>query len=210
MNLYFPRRRLFVVFVFVIFLFTAVLFKLFYVQILDSANLQALAAEQWMRDVPLTASRGVIYDRNEVVLANTSTTYTVYVRPNAVSEAEAVAEILSSKLGLDYYKLLAKIKTGKVSEITVAKKIDKKVMQIILSSGLDGIYFSADTKRYYPYGDFMTQLLGFTNYDGIGQSGLESYYNTYLQGVNGYVLTESDLIGRELSDNVTTKLYSCG
>ncbi|MEG2454213.1 MAG: stage V sporulation protein D, partial [Clostridia bacterium] len=187
----------------VAFLFVAVSGKLFYVQIVDSKNLQSRAAEQWYRDVPITARRGGIYDRNKTALADTATKYTVYVRPNAVTEPEKVAKVLSVKAGADFQKLLNKLIKKGVSEITVAKKIEKSVMLSIVSEQLDGIYFSTDSFRYYPYGNFMTQILGFTNIDGVGQSGLEAYYNKYLTGVNGQLLTEADLVGRELSGNAT-------
>ncbi|MEG1613637.1 MAG: penicillin-binding transpeptidase domain-containing protein [Clostridia bacterium] len=192
----------------VAFLFVAVSGKLFYVQIVDSKNLQSRAAEQWYRDVPITARRGGIYDRNKTALADTATKYTVYVRPNAVTEPEKVAKVLSVKAGADFQKLLNKLIKKGVSEITVAKKIEKSVMLSIVSEQLDGIYFSTDSFRYYPYGNFMTQILGFTNIDGVGQSGLEAYYNKYLTGVNGQLLTEADLVGRELSGNATTYLPS--
>lgn len=206
--IYNPKRRLLTIIMLIAFLFVAVLFKLFYVQIISGKELQARAAEQWYRDVPLTARRGGIYDRNGIALADTSTKYTVYVRPNAVTDIEKVCTVLSVKAGADYTKLHSKLIKKGVSEITVAKKLDKSVMLEIVSLNLDGIYFSADSFRYYPYGDFMTQLLGFTNSDGDGQSGLEAYYNKYLVGVNGKILTEADLVGRELQDNATTYLPS--
>jgi Cell division protein FtsI/penicillin-binding protein 2 len=80
------------------------------------------AGEQWYRDLPLTARRGGIYDRNGIALADTATRYTVYVRPNAVKDAERVADVLSKYAGADKEKLLKKIKKKGVSEITVAKK----------------------------------------------------------------------------------------
>ena len=206
--IYNPKRRLLTISMLIAFLFVAVICKLFYVQIISSQELQARAAEQWYRDVPLTARRGGMYDRNGIALADTATKYTVYVRPNAVTEVESVCKVLSEKAGADFNKLHAKLVKKGVSEITVAKKIDKSVMLEIVALNLDGIYFSADSFRYYPYGDFMTQLLGFTNADGDGQSGLEAYYNKYLVGVNGKILTEADLVGRELDDNATTYLPS--
>lgn len=203
--IYNPKRRLLTITMLIVFLFVAVLLKLLFVMVIQSEVLQTRAAEQWYRDLPLVARRGGIYDRNGITIADTSTRYTVYVRPNAVKDSVAVAQILSKHIGVDYDKIYAKIEKGGASEITVAKKIDKQKMLAIIAQNLDGIYFSEDSFRYYPYGDFMTQVLGFTNIDLKGQSGLEAYYNTYLTGINGKVLSEADLIGRALEDG--TRYY---
>ncbi len=203
--IYNPKQRLLTLILLIAFLFVAVFSKLFFVQVISSESLQARAAEQWYRDLPLAARRGGVYDRNGVTLADTATRYSVYVRPNAVKDANAVAKVLAEYAGADYDKLLAKITKKGVSEITVAKKLEKEAMLNIIAKDIDGIYFSADSFRYYPYGDFMTQLLGFTNIDLAGQSGLEAYYNKYLTGVNGKLLSEADLIGRALEDG--TRYY---
>ena len=69
---------------------------------------------------------------------------------------------------------------------------------------ISGIYFSEDTLRYYPYGNFMTQILGYTNVDGVGQEGLELVLDKYLSGVDGQLLTETDLTGMELKDGLVS------
>jgi len=203
---YQPKRRLLAMLLLITFIFCAVAGKLAYVMIVEGEKLQTRALEQWMRDVPLQARRGAILDRNGIVLADTSTLYTVFVRPNAVRDVTATADALASVLGLDRGKILEKIKGKRVSEITILKNVSKDKMLALKDSGATGIYYSENNFRYYPYGDFMTQLLGFTNIDGDGQTGLERYYNEYLRGVNGMVLTETDLIGRELAEGSTAYL----
>lgn len=203
MKVSFPAKRIKFVAIVCVMMFAVVAGKLFYVQIINGVNLQAKALSQWNRDLPVTAKRGGIYDTQGILLAGVTTRYSVYVRPNALTDAAKTASLLSARLGLDYGKLLEKISRKGVSEITVAKKVEKEVMLEIQKENLDGIYFTRDTQRYYPYGDFMTQLLGFTNIDGEGQSGLERYYENYLKGVNGYILTESDLVGKELENGQT-------
>ena len=84
------------------------------------------------------------------------------------------------------------------SEVTVARGAEKEELDALIASGLPGIYYGEDNLRYYPYGDFMTQVLGFTGFDGEGQTGLEAYYEKYLRGTDGAVLTDTDLVGREL------------
>lgn len=194
--------------VLITFLFVAIIAKLVYIQTVDSANLQARALDQWTRDIPIVGERGDIYDTNGLLLADTYTTYTVYVRPVSVKDKYGTSEALAKVLGVNREKLFVKM-LSKISEITVAKKVVKSQMvDIINSENVSGVYFSPNIIRSYPYGDFMTQLIGFANVDGVGQSGVESFYNKYLQGKNGYILTETDLVGRELESNTT--MYMAG
>ncbi len=186
----------------VTFLFVAVIGRLIYIQVVDGNSLRKKAVDQWTRDVPITGERGDIVDRNGILLADTATLYTVYVRPVSVSNKEHTAKVLGNILGLNSDTLYEKM-TKKASEITVAKKVTKEQMNLICDSSVDGVYFSQNIDRKYIYGDFMTQILGFVNVDGMGQTGVEAYYNEYLRGVDGYVLTETDLVGRELEDSLT-------
>ena len=71
-------------------------------------------------------------------------------------------------------------------------------MNAIVEAGASGLYFSQTVARHYPFGDFMTQVLGFNNTDGVGQTGIELYYNKYIEGIKGYSYIETDLVGREL------------
>ena len=196
-HLYNPTKRLPAVLLLVVFLFVAVFIKMFAVIILDGGKLQMKAIDQWLRDLPTDAPRGSILDRNGNVLASTSTRYNLYVRPSATSDKPAVAKLLSNVFGYDYEKTLEKI-SKRTSEVTVATQVTKEQLNTVYESGLSGIYYSEDNHRYYPYGDCMTQVLGFCSTDGFGQTGLEAYYNKYLTGVNGQIMTETDLIGKEL------------
>lgn len=196
-HLYNPTKRLPAVLLLVVFLFVAVFVKMFAVIILDGGKLQMKAIDQWLRDLPTDAPRGSILDRNGNVLASTSTRYNLYVRPSATPDKPAVAKLLSNVFGYDYEKTLEKI-SKRTSEVTVATQVTKEQLNTVYESGLSGIYYSEDNHRYYPYGDFMTQVLGFCSTDGFGQTGLEAYYNKYLTGVNGQIMTETDLIGKEL------------
>lgn len=200
------RKRLLIIVILITFLFAAVFGRLIYLQIFQAEALQVKAAEQWMRDLPLTAKRGLITDRNGVVLADSSTLYDVYIRPNAIEDRSAVANLLATALNTDYDKIWEKVNKTGVSEVTIAKKIEKSVMQQIADKNLAGIYFSQNINRYYVYGDFLTQVLGFTSSDGNGQTGIEQYYNDYLKGVDGKALTETDLVGKELDGSTTTYL----
>ena len=183
------------------FLFCVVVGKLFYVQLVDGQKLSAKALDQWTRDLPLVARRGGVYDRNGILLAGTNTSYSLYARPVEVEDAPSIAECVSEVLGLAYEKVLAKVSKSGVSEVTVAKKMTKEQMLAIQEKGLAGLYFSRDIARYYPYGDLMCQLLGFTNVDTYGQTGVELYYDTYLRGVDGCQLTPTDIRGVHLDES---------
>lgn len=197
-SLYPIRRKLLIVLVSITFFFCAVIFRVGFIQIINGANLQSKAVSQWTRDLPLEARRGAIVDRNGVVLADTSTLYTLYVRPREIVDVESLSRELSNVLDISYQKLYDKIAGKKVSEITVAKKLTKTQMLEITKMDISGVYFSEDTLRYYPYGNFLTQVLGYTNVDGDGQEGLELYLDKYLSGVDGMLLTQSDLTGVQL------------
>lgn len=176
--------------------------KLIYVGAVRAGDLRVKALEQWYRDVPIRAERGAILDRNGVVLAASSTVYTLYARPVEIPLKEQAARILSETLELDYETLKGKL-DSRSSEITLKRGVDKQKMLEIVDSGVPGIYVSEDIKRVYPYGDFLTQVLGFTSSDVVGQTGLEAYYDKFLQGTDGYVLTAADLVGRKLPEGET-------
>lgn len=188
--------------VLVAFLFVTIIARLIYIQIAEGSTLRIKALDQWTRDVPITGERGDIFDRNGVLLADTETLYTVYARPVSVTDKEYTSRVLGKVLGVDSTALYEKM-TSKVSEITVSKKVTKAEMNALMDAGVEGIYYSQNLDRKYIYVDFLTQILGFTNIDGVGQSGVEAYYDKYLKGTDGYILTETDLVGRELESNVT-------
>ena len=194
---YLPKKRLLASILLAVFLFTLIFAKLIHVMLVEGKSLQVKALDQWTRDLPNDAPRGQILDRNGVVLAGTATRYNLYVRPNSATDKEGLAQCLAEVFGYDKDEVLEKI-SKKVSEVTVATKVTKEQMSALFDMGFDGLYYSEDNFRYYPYGDFMTQVLGFTGADGNGQTGLEAYYDKYLTGINGYILTETDLVGREI------------
>ena len=183
----------------VVFFFFVLIGRLACLQIKEGEIYSAKAAEQWYRDLPLAAGRGIIYDRTGNTIADNMTVYTVYVRPGSVTEPERVAEVLSDELGADKAKLEEKIRLRAVSEITVRKNVDAVTGKKLINLGLDGVYFSADYKRCYAYPEFLAQVVGFTDADNVGQNGLEGYYDKYIKGIAGSELVQSDNGGKEIS-----------
>ena len=197
------RRRLSAIALLVTFFFCLLAGRLFWLQVVKSDGLKSLAFDQWTRDLPFTADRGDILDVNGQVLASSVTLYTMYCRPNDVENAEEIADYAADLLDIDKTLLLTRLKKKGVSETRLCRKVTREEKLMIEAQDFHGIYFTADSARYYNSGDFLTQLLGFTDIDNSGQSGLELYYDEYLTGMNGYSYTETDLIGRELEDGDT-------
>lgn len=177
--------------------------RLCYLQVFTGDELRERAAEQWYRDLPLKAKRGTIYDCEGEAIVDSKDVFTVYVRPAAVKNKSLVANRLAAELDVNENKLFDKISRAAVSEITVKKNVDFQTGGRLRDLGLDGVYFSVDSARNYPYDGCLTQVLGYTNADNEGQNGLEGYYDGYLRGVNGFSATETDNKGMELDGNVT-------
>lgn len=182
----------------VAFLFLLILGRLFYIQVIWGEELQEKAIDQWTREIPVIAKRGKIVDLNGVVLADNNDTYTVFVRKKAVDDVKEIVATLSQVLEMDYNFVYERLTTTKSSEVTIKKQVDKQKISKLLEKGFNGVYYSRDNSRAYPYNDFLTNVLGFTSTDGKGQSGLELYYDKYLSGINGEILYETDIVGVEI------------
>ena len=172
--------------------------RFFYIQVIWEDDLNARAIDQWTREIPVSARRGNIYDRNGEQLAGNIAAYSVYARANAVTDAEATASLLAGALSLSYEELLGKLTDGSRSEIVLVRRAEKSVVESIEGADLAGVYYARDDRRFYPYGSLACQVLGFTSYDGAGSTGLEQYYNEYLAGDRGEILFETDLVGVDL------------
>ena len=196
------RKGILIAFIMLCVVFAALFGRLFYLQIVDGKMLQSRAAEQWYRDLPLKASRGKILDRGGSVLAGNSDVFTLYARPNAVKDKENVAAEIASALELDAESVLKKLESS-VGEVTIKRKIDAETAYALREKNIGGLYYTLDTERNYPLGSTSSQILGFTNIDNVGQSGLESYYDKYLTGIDGYAYTTTDMAGREVEGGVT-------
>lgn len=197
------KKRLLALSMLVIFFAVLIISRLLSLQIINHSKYVEKGLTQWLRDLPLTAMRGSITDRNGVVLASSYTTYDVYVRPADVEDFESVAKVLSENLELDFAEIYEKITTTKYGEIKIKKDIEKSKVQGILSNFEKGIFFTTNTERNYNYDSMLCQILGFVGYDNDGLSGLESYYNSYLTGRDGVSLVEADIKGTTLGDSLT-------
>lgn len=183
------------------FIFCIIFARFFYIQAVWGSELVYRATDQWNREIPVVASRGQITDRNGQLIAGNRTTYSVFVRPNAVANAQYAATVLSGTLGVEPNALLEKLQAGKVSEITVARQVEKENIEKLTAYGLAGVYYSRDNTRTYTYNDALCQVLGFTANDGTGLSGIEKYYEDILCGVNGEIAYSTDIVGVETENS---------
>ena len=202
------QKRIISISIVLVFLACCLGIRLFFVQIINGNSLQIKATDQWTRDLSLTAPRGTIYDSTGDTLAVSYTTYNVYVRAREVTFAEGVANVLSQLLDLDYEKTLQKVENKSVSETLLKMQVESDIAEQIYNLQLSGVYLSENVGRYYIYGDLMTQLIGFTSIDNVGQSGIEAYFNDYLTGIDGYSYVQSDLQGKEIGG--TLRYYVSG
>ena len=180
--------------------------RFFYIQVVWSEELGYRALDQWTREIPIVPQRGKITDRNGVILADNTTAYTVFARSNAVKDKQVTATLLAQALGLGSEEVYERLTKKKASEVTIAKKVTKDKVETLSEMLLDGVYYSRDNVRYYPKGDALCQVVGFTSTDNVGTTGVEKYYDTYLSGKKGELLYETDLIGIEIQNSVAAYL----
>lgn len=192
------RRRLLWSLMILVLLFSALMIRLAYVQLGEGPELSAKAEESWRRNIPYSAKRGEILDRNGTSLAYNVTTPTIMAIPAQVKEAETTAKALAPLLGMTEEKVLATIKKR---ELIVrlqpgGRKITMEKAQRIRDLKLPGIVVAEDNKRFYPYDDLAAHILGFTGIDNQGLTGVEKKYDDKLNGLNGSVSYLSDAAGR--------------
>ena len=172
-----------------------------YIQFIQGGELQTLAYMQQTLDRKINPSRGNIYDTNGVILATSASVETITVNPSIISKdnKEKVARAFSDIFGLDYDTVLKKVNKNTSIE-TIAKKIDKEktdeLRRWMNDKGIiSGINIDEDTKRYYPYGNLASHIIGFTGSDNQGLDGIEAKYNEKLSGVQGKITRTSDASG---------------
>ncbi len=173
--------------------------RLSFVMISQSGYYTDRALELHQRERSIKAQRGKIYDATGVVLADNVTVCSISVIHNQIEDKEAVISLLTEKLGLsDEY---VRKRVEKVTSIEKIKNnVDKSIGDEIRSYNLSGIKVDDGYKRYYPYGELASKVLGFTGGDNQGIIGLEVVYDDVLLGTNGTILTYTDARGVELTE----------
>ena len=191
------------------FLFTVCLIALTirtgYLMIFRSEYYSQKAVELHERERSIKAERGRILDATGAVLADNETVCTISVIHSQIKDKEQVIEILSRELSLSEEFIRKRVE--KVSSIEKIKSnVSKETGDIIRNYDLSGVKVDEDYKRYYPYGNLASKVLGFTGADNQGIIGLEVKYDAYLEGKNGTILTVTDARGVEIEGQAESRI----
>ena len=187
-------------FMLIICLLITIILKVFYIQVFEYDKLSTLAESLWSRKLPIGADRGEILDRNGKVLATNLTTTSLVIIPNQIKNPSEVAKSLSDILHSDYQDMLNHV-TKKTSIERVhpeGRQLSYDIASQIDALGYDGVYLVKESKRYYPYDNLLSHVLGYVGIDNQGLSGIELTYNSYLTGEDGAIKYFSDGKGNRL------------
>ena len=196
------KRRLTFFFIIICLMLSSLVFRLGWIQIVNSEKYRQIALEQQTRDIPIPAKRGIIFDRKGKELAVSASTSTIWARPSEVLNNKDVSEtarMLSEILGEPQENILEVITKKNVNLIRVAKWVEKEKADRIREENFEGIWIAEDNKRVYPFGSFASHIIGHTTDDNRGLSGVELKYDKYLSGLPGRWIKNTDALGRELS-----------
>ena len=194
------HTRIRYVFLIVIIILIIAIGRVFYIQVFAYEKLSNLAESLWSRELPISADRGEIIDRNGEVLATNITTTSLVVIPNQIEDKEDAAKKISEILNCSYEDMLGHLskKTSIERVHPEGRKLDYETAEAIDSLNIDGVYLVKESKRYYPYDTLLSHVLGYVGIDNQGLSGLELYYNDYLTGEDGSIKYFSDGKGHKL------------
>ena len=198
-NKTFNRRKIMIIFVAVLLLMVFLMGRLVYLMIFCSEYYGVRAENLHERERDIKAARGNIYDRNGVVLAENKTVCTISVIHSQIEDPEKVIAVLTKELGMSEETVRKRVE--KVSSIERIKtNVEKETGDAIRAYELAGVKIDEDYKRYYPYNELASKVIGFTGGDNQGIVGIEVKYDEYLEGINGKILTLTDARGVEIKN----------
>ena len=199
------KKRIAIGFIIIAALMVLLAFRVAWIQVVNANEMTQKAVHQQTSDIPIEAKRGTIYDRNGKELATSVTCYSVWARPAQLAESkqnkgiDKISEDLASVLEMDAADVKTKI-TKNQALVKVAQYLEKEDADKVRELKIAGIELSEDTRRYYPLGNFASQLLGSVTVDNTGRTGIELEYDQYLSGVSGRWVKNTDVAGNELVD----------
>lgn len=181
------KKRIMIVYNFIIVIFIVVLGRIGYVQIVDGTVYIERAYDLWTRNIPVSSSRGNIYDRNGKLIVGSTISPTISIIPSQIENKEEtiqkIADILKLKKSDIAYHFDKKVSVEIIKP--EARNITLEEAKKIINADLKGVYVASDTVRYYPYGNVLSHVLGITGIDNQGITGLEYIYDSYLTGKSG-------------------------
>lgn len=198
-NRAYNKKKLWIVALIIAVILIFLVARLIYLMIFCSEYYGVKAKDLHQRERDIKAARGEITDINGVVLATNKTVCTVSVIHSQIKDPQKIIEKLAELLGMEEKEVQKKV--DKISSMEIIKKnVDKEIGDAIRELSLEGVKVDEDFKRYYPYGELASKVLGFTGADNQGIIGLEVKYDELLKGTDGKILTLTDARGIEISD----------
>ncbi len=195
----FIRKKIVTVFFACFAVFLILAGRLVYLMVVKSDYYSEQAKELHERERSIKAARGRILDANGNVIADNKTVCTISVIHNQVKDPDRIVEVLSRELDLSEEYVRKRVE--KYSSIErIKSNVDKELGDVIRAYKLEGVKVDEDYKRYYPYEELASKVLGFTGGDNQGIIGLEVKYEEYLKGTEGTILTVTDARGVEISE----------
>ncbi len=195
------RKRLAFTLIVGLLVFLIIDIRLGYVQFVLGDFLTDKAKSSWSRNIPFEPKRGEITDRNGVALATNISAPTVWVVPRQIENPDETAKKLAAVLNIKTEKAYQYITKGEsIVRINEARKISHEKAKEVRALDLKGIYIGEDSKRHYPFGDYLSHVLGFAGVDNQGLMGLELYYDEELKGEKGSVQFYANAKGQRMED----------
>ena len=194
-------ERIKIAFLIMLLLFVYIILRVFYIQVFDYKKLNEYASDLWSRDLPIEANRGLILDRNGVVLADNLTTTSLVLIPNQIKDKDKATKSLAEILNVSYEEMKKHVyKRTSIERVhPEGRRLSYDIAEKISNLKLDGVYLVKEAKRYYPYGNLLSHSLGYVGIDNQGLSGLELQYDKYLTGKSGAIKYFSDAKGNKLN-----------
>lgn len=184
-------------------LFIVLICRLSYIQIFKNEIYINRAYDLWTRNIVVNSRRGNIYDRNKKLIVGNTLAPTVSIIPSQINDKDKTASLIAEILGLELKDIIYHFNKNVSVEIIKpeASKISEEQAKKIISLNLDGVYIASDVVRYYPYGNYLSHVLGIVGVDNQGLTGLEYIYNDYLLGNVGSSNIFTDAHGNKI-DNI--------
>ena len=195
----YKRQKVFLVVVIIMFL--AIIFKIFFIEYIDYKKINKLASDLWNRELPISADRGLILDRNGKILAGNITTTSLVVVPKQITNKEYASKEISKILNVPYEEIYRHLsKNTSIERIhPEGRGLSYEVADKINNLHVDGVYLLKESKRYYPHKNVLSHVLGYVGIDNQGLSGIEYTYDKYLKGTSGSIKYLSDGKGKKLN-----------
>ena len=182
-------------------IFIIIVIRVIYIELFQYNKLSSLANDLWSRDLPIEGDRGLILDRNGVILADNITTTSLVLVPNQIKDKDKVSRDLANILGISKLEMDKHVfKNVSIERVhPEGRRLDYTIANKIENLHYDGVYLVRESKRYYPYGELLSHVLGYVGIDNQGLSGIELMYDKYLTGESGAIKYYSDAKGNKLN-----------